>query len=205
MSLSFVVTGTIWRWLLQPRGGINQLPTVVGLPAGRFLWLSSREQRLVFDWAALPHYGCWMLVAALTALAWSNFRRARPRTARRQAVAAAALLVLAISGITRRLAILDFPETHGFNVAIWGVVIAAVCSSRDTPWRSTWPGCAPFPTNYARRPGGRRQRFQIYRYVELPMLTPITVSAVDLGLSPEDLRPDFRNGRAIMHQPACLR
>ncbi|NLA57479.1 MAG: sugar ABC transporter permease, partial [Firmicutes bacterium] len=42
MSLSFVVTGTIWRWLLQPRGGINVLPALVGLPAGKFLWLTSR-------------------------------------------------------------------------------------------------------------------------------------------------------------------
>jgi ABC-type sugar transport system permease subunit len=32
MSLSFVVTGTVWRWMLQPRGGLNVLPTTVGLP-----------------------------------------------------------------------------------------------------------------------------------------------------------------------------
>ena len=31
MALSFVVTGTIWRWMLQPRGGINILPTLIGL------------------------------------------------------------------------------------------------------------------------------------------------------------------------------
>jgi len=179
MSLSFVVTGTIWRWLLQPRGGINQLPTVVGLPAGRFLWLSSREQRLVFDWAALPHYGCWAPVVALTALAWNNFRRARPRTARRQAVAAAALLVLAISGITRRLAILGFPETHGFNVAIWGVVIAAVWQQSGYTMALYLAGLRTIPDELreAARVDGA-SRFQIYRYVELPMLTPITVSAV---------------------------
>jgi glucose/mannose transport system permease protein len=35
-ALSFVVTGTIWRWLLQPSGGVNRLPTLVGLPAGEF-------------------------------------------------------------------------------------------------------------------------------------------------------------------------
>ncbi|BDG21087.1 hypothetical protein TthSNM17_07490 [Thermus thermophilus] len=32
MALSFVVTGTIWRWLLQPQGGVNVLPTLFGLP-----------------------------------------------------------------------------------------------------------------------------------------------------------------------------
>ena len=34
MSLSFIVTGTIWRWMLQPQGGINQFPTIVRV-AGR--------------------------------------------------------------------------------------------------------------------------------------------------------------------------
>jgi len=46
MSLSFIVTGTIWRWLLQPQGGVNRLPTLVGLPPGRFAWLTSRQQIL---------------------------------------------------------------------------------------------------------------------------------------------------------------
>lgn len=32
MALSFIVTGTIWRWMLQPKGGVNLLPTLVGLP-----------------------------------------------------------------------------------------------------------------------------------------------------------------------------
>ncbi|MFC6664790.1 carbohydrate ABC transporter permease [Deinococcus radiopugnans] len=30
MSLSFIVTGTIWRWMLQPQGGVNQAPTLLG-------------------------------------------------------------------------------------------------------------------------------------------------------------------------------
>jgi len=179
MSLSFVVTGTIWRWLLQPRGGINQLPTVVGLPAGQFLWLASREQRLVFDWAALPHYGCWVLAAVLAALAWTNSRRARLRAARRQAVATAVVLVLAISGIARRLAVLGFPEAHGFNVAIWGVVIAAVWQQSGYTMALYLAGLRTIPDELreAARVDGA-SRFQIYRYVELPMLTPITVSAV---------------------------
>src|SRR4030042_5505569 len=28
MSLSFIVSGTIWRWLLAPNGGVNILPTI---------------------------------------------------------------------------------------------------------------------------------------------------------------------------------
>src|SRR5512136_627493 len=49
-SLSFVVTGTIWRWLLQPKSGINRLPTFLGLPAAKFAWLTTRQQVWRFDW-----------------------------------------------------------------------------------------------------------------------------------------------------------
>ena len=48
-ALSFVVTGTIWRWLLQPGGGVNVLPTLVGLPPARFAWLTSRSQVWRFE------------------------------------------------------------------------------------------------------------------------------------------------------------
>jgi len=86
---------------------------------------------------------------------------------------------LAISGITRRLAILDFPETHGFNVAIWGVVIAAVWQQSGYTMALYLAGLRTIPDELreAARVDGA-SRFQIYRYVELPMLTPITVSAV---------------------------
>src|SRR5690606_27482364 len=57
MSLSFIVTGTIWRWLLQPRGGVNVLPTLVGLPRLEWLWVTHRGQTLTFDWQRLPLYG----------------------------------------------------------------------------------------------------------------------------------------------------
>ncbi|HLT59409.1 MAG TPA: sugar ABC transporter permease, partial [Limnochordales bacterium] len=50
MSLSFIVTGTIWRWMLQPRGGVNVLPTLVGLPRMEFAWLTSRDQVWQWNW-----------------------------------------------------------------------------------------------------------------------------------------------------------
>ena len=43
MALSFAVTGTIWRWLLNPRGGVNQLPTLFGADAWSFSWLNNRQ------------------------------------------------------------------------------------------------------------------------------------------------------------------
>jgi hypothetical protein len=65
MSLSFIVTGTIWRWMLQPKGGVNRLPTLVGLPAGRFAWLTSRQQILQFDWNRLPVITALVVAAVL--------------------------------------------------------------------------------------------------------------------------------------------
>lgn len=41
MSLSFIVTGTIWRWMLQPQGGVNQAPTLLGAA----LYLRVAEQQ----------------------------------------------------------------------------------------------------------------------------------------------------------------
>lgn len=53
MALSFAVTGTIWRWLLNPRGGINQLPTLFGGDAWRFSWLNNRRA-YQFNWHEVP-------------------------------------------------------------------------------------------------------------------------------------------------------
>ena len=41
LSLSFIVSGTIWRWLLAPQGGLNVLPTFIGLPKINFGWTSN--------------------------------------------------------------------------------------------------------------------------------------------------------------------
>ena len=54
MSLSFIVTGTIWRWMLQPQGGVNQLPPWSARKPSTFGWLSSNDAVLKFDWNALP-------------------------------------------------------------------------------------------------------------------------------------------------------
>jgi glucose/mannose transport system permease protein len=53
MSLSFIVSGTIWRWLLAPQGGVNVLPTYFGFEPLTFSWLSSQSATLVFNWQDL--------------------------------------------------------------------------------------------------------------------------------------------------------
>ena len=53
MSLSFIVTGTIWRWMLSPQGGVNILPTFTGFKPLEFRWLSSTGAILEFNWQNL--------------------------------------------------------------------------------------------------------------------------------------------------------
>ena len=138
MSLSFIVTGTIWRWLLQPQGGVNRLPTLVGLPPGRFAWLTSRQQILRFDWNRLPFYTALVVAAALVLVGVSAFR-VRARARGWVALSSAAILA-----------------AWAFTLGLRGV---------------------PDELREAARVDGATE-FQLYRRVILPLLAPITLSAV---------------------------
>ena len=177
-ALSFVVTGTIWRWLLQPGGGVNQLPTVLGLPAARFGWLTSRDQVWRFDWNDLPVLLGWTAAAALAVLAVRAHRRRR----RRRAVVASALAAVAAGwavGVAPGLRSLPFPEVHGFNLAFVGIVLAAV-------WQMAGYTMALYLAGLTGISDELREAavvegatgWQLYRRIILPLLAPITLSAM---------------------------
>ena len=65
MSLSFIVTGTIWRWMLAPQGGVNILPTYAGLEPLKFRWLSSTGAIFEFNWQNLLQIAFYILAAVL--------------------------------------------------------------------------------------------------------------------------------------------
>jgi glucose/mannose transport system permease protein len=177
-ALSLVVTGTIWRWLLQPKGGVNLLPTVVGLPAGRFTWLTSREQVWTFDWNRLPMILALLAAAALAAAAVAALRSGRRR---RGAALAAAAALLAAGGLVagRRPELLSFPETHGFNLAFIGILIAAI-------WQMSGYTMALYLAGLRGIPDELREAavvegassWQVYRRIILPLMAPITLSAM---------------------------
>ncbi len=179
MSLSLVVTGTVWRWLLQPRGGINVLPTLVGLPAGEFLWLSSREQILVFDWSHILYCICIIVLVVMAFMAYGHHRRGERQQFRTKAVISAILMGILVIGVAGGITLLDYPEEHGFNKAIWGVVMAAVWQMSGYTMALYLAGLRTISDELreAARVDGAG-KFQIYRYVDLPLLKPITVSAV---------------------------
>jgi len=172
------VTGTIWRWMLQPRGGVNRLPGLVGLPEGRFGWLSSREQIWSFDWNLLPS-----LTAVFVALVlgWMGVHRLRTGKRRWGAVAlgcAALLVAWALIG-GRTVELLPYPESHGFNLAFIGIIAAAVWQMSGYTMAMFLAGLRGIPEDIreAARVDGASE-FYLYRRIILPLLAPITLSAV---------------------------
>ncbi len=179
MSLSMVVTGTIWRWMLQARGGINVLPTLIGLPPGQFLWLSSREQTLAFDWSHIFHYIALVLLIILAFSTYGSWRQKERKPLRGKLIGCGVLLGIVLAGLLKRIDLLGYPEQHGFNKALWGVVVAAVWQMSGYTMALYLAGLRTVPNELreaARVDGG--SEFQIYRYVDLPLLKPITASAI---------------------------
>ncbi|MCU0481367.1 MAG: ABC transporter permease subunit, partial [Anaerolineae bacterium] len=57
MSLSFIVTGTIWAWMLRPDSGLNVLPKqILGLEAIQERWINNKSSVLNFNWQDVPSY-----------------------------------------------------------------------------------------------------------------------------------------------------
>jgi len=186
MALSFVVTGTIWRWMLQPGGGINTLPTAIGLPPITFGWINSREVAFGFEWADVPRILTVVGVAILSILALRFALSGRRRALMVVGGIAALLIVLFVAGFWNLIWLpLDTPEAEasiapkGFNLALIGVIIAAV-------WQMSGYTMAMFIAGIrgvseelreASRVDGCNE-LQMYRYIILPQLTPIFLSAM---------------------------
>jgi glucose/mannose transport system permease protein len=177
-ALSFVVTGTIWRWLLQPSGGVNQLPTLAGLPASQFAWLTSREQVWRFDWNALPLALAVLLGVGLAVLAVADLRARRRRRGAGAALAAAALLGWAATW-GRSWSPLPFEELHGFNLAFVGIVVAAVWQMAGYTMALYLAGLSGVPEELREAAAVEgATSWQLYTRVILPLLAPITLSAM---------------------------
>lgn len=179
MSLSFIVTGTVWRWLFNPFGGFNRLPTLVGLEAFEFPWLSDRTQVWQFDWNIVPMASGYILLGVMILLAFRYWRRERNRLA--IIAGGIALLTLAwlLFGGVDEIQLLPNPEPHGFNLAMIGVVIAAAWQMSGYVMAMYLAGIRGIPDELreAARVDGATE-LQVYRRIILPMLQPITLSAM---------------------------
>ena len=186
MALSFVVTGTIWRWLLQPGGGINLLPTFIGLEPIQFNWLNSREVWFQFNWQDVPQYVTFAGIAILALMAGTYAIKQNWRSARFAGAAAVIVLLIFMSGLWPLIwPSLDSAEaeqaiaTKGFNATLIGVIIAAVWQMSGYVMAIFTAGIRGIPDDLreAARVDGCTE-VDVYRYVILPQLNPFVVSAM---------------------------
>jgi len=177
-ALAFIVTGTIWRWMLQPQGGLNVLPTLVGLPKLELPWLTTRQQVWRFDWRHLPAYLAVIVALVLLIFAWRAWRNQRRGRGATLGVVALALGVWGGFGAPG-LTFLPYSELHGFNVAFIGIVLAAVWQMSGYTMALYLAGLRGVPEELreAARSDGASE-WQLYRHVILPLLGPITLSAM---------------------------
>jgi glucose/mannose transport system permease protein len=179
MALSFVVTGVAWKWLFNPSSGLNILPTYIGLPAGQSRWFISQERWLEFQWQSLP--GILAIIALGIVLFFTLWYWSKHRSQRAAFFTAFTLLIIAWISLDgpSSLNALQRPETHGFNVALIAVVIAAAWQMSGYTMAMYLAGLRGIPEEL--REAGRvdgATEFGVYRYIILPLLQPITLSAM---------------------------
>lgn len=179
MSLSFIVTGTIWRWLLSPQGGINIIPRFVSLPPIKFRWLSSRQTILTFNWQNLPQITALVVAAVILYIAYRQFKGGNYQKLLLSLIPFAGLIIWAVWGIRYTPPILPFSEVHGFNLATIGIIITAIWQYSGYTmalYLAGLRGVSEDLREAAKLDGANS--IQYYTRVAIPMVKPITFSAV---------------------------
>lgn len=191
MALSLVVTGTIWRWLLQPEG-LNVLPNrVFGFETYSFNWLSSRRQVLGFDWSDGPMYLTYIGLFILAIIAFNYFTKRRWRSVGVIAGFGGVLLFLYVVGFwenniwpqlgvtNREGTFIPTPEPKGYQVALSGIVVAAIWQMAGYTMAMFLAGIRGISEELreAARVDGCSE-FGVYYRIVLPQLTPVAISAV---------------------------
>ena len=182
MALSFIVTAVVWRWLFHPTYGINVLPTYIGLEPVTFRWFISSETWFEFNWQNLGNYISVGIVLVDIALLFFIWRWYRTKDYSRIAFIVAALLFLntwlLLQGPQRATA-LSRPESQGFNLALFALVVAAGWQMSGYVMAMYLAGLRGISEDLreAARVDGASE-WGVYRYVVLPMLQPITLSAM---------------------------
>lgn len=177
MALSFVVTGVVWRWLYQPNGGLNVLPTVFGLEPFKFEWFTDRTKILAFTWPEAIRFLAVIIVLVVLLFAGASWVLQH----RRRAIIAG-VIGLGLAGFFFVGGGADTPvgsfEGHGVNLAILSIVIAATWQMSGYTMAMYLAGLRGIPEELreAARVDGCNE-FQVYRYIILPLLQPITLSA----------------------------
>lgn len=179
MALSFVVTGTVWRWLFSPRSGLNTLPTLVGGEPLTIPWFTDKSKILTFEWGDLSLYiGIIVGLITLIYVSWAWSKRAN-RSAMIGAVVGFSLTGAFIAARINTTMEGAAVNVFGLNIAVFSIVIAATWQMAGYTMAMYLAGLRGIPEELreAARVDGCTE-IQVYRFVVFPLLQPITLSAV---------------------------
>jgi len=179
MALSFIVSGTIWRWLLAPQGGVNILPTYVGLEPLSFQWLSSQAAILEFNWQNLFAVFLYIVSFLLILVGLFSMKRNPLRAMKRWlgpgiGIGAATWL---FGGMLPEALFME--EMHGFNMATLGIIMATIWQYSGYTmalYLAGFNGISQDLRDASMLDGASEMGY--YRHIAIPMLKPITISAV---------------------------
>jgi glucose/mannose transport system permease protein len=178
-ALSFIVTGTIWRWIFLPNGGINILPTYLGLPKLGVQWISETGSVLAFNWQWLP-----LMVSVVGVLVFGiNSFRAIRAGRRAKLIVYGTLFTVFLVYVTVLHwilpPILNDPEDHGFNLATVAIIIAAVWQYAGYTMALYLAGLRGLSESlYEAAKMDGAHDITYYTKIALPNLWPITLSAI---------------------------
>jgi glucose/mannose transport system permease protein len=179
MSLSFVVSGTVWRWLVSPSGGLNAIPTWFGGKQGTFQWTSSKQQVLQFNWQHIWKVLAIVFLIIFTCLFINAILHHVKKSARNNGIIIAALAIFIIFISPKLPPALAMKESHGFNLATIGIITAGV-------WQYAGYAMALYLAGLRGLSGSIKEsakldganEFTYYWKIAIPNLKPITMSAV---------------------------
>lgn len=179
MSLSFIVSGTIWRWMLAPQGGVNLLPAFAGFEPMTFSWLSSTDAILVFNWQNLLQIFLYLAAAVMILTGFWVMRRDGKKGLLFFLLPGVLLGSVAWLGGDLLPKALFMEETHGFNTATFGIILATIWQYSGYTmalYLAGFTGISQDLRDAAMLDGATTAGY--YRHIALPMVKPITISAV---------------------------
>jgi len=178
MSLSFIVSGTIWRWMLAPQGGVNILPEYVGLERFTFRWLSGTGAILEFNWQNLLQIALYLVAVILILSGLKGLGRKSSRSLKWLIAGTGLGFFTWLAGDILPKA-LFMEEVHGFNTATFGIILATIWQYSGYTmalYLAGFTGISQDLRDAAMLDGATTTGY--YRHIALPMVKPITISAV---------------------------
>lgn len=178
MSLSFIVSGTIWRWMLAPQGGINILPVYAGFEPFTFSWLSSNGAILNFNWQDLLQIAFYLTAVILILVGFKGLSR-NPSRAIKWLIGGISLGLFTWLTADFLPKVLFMEEIHGFNTATFGIIMATIWQYSGYTmalYLAGFTGISQDLRDAAMLDGASTANY--YRHIALPMVRPITISAV---------------------------